>query len=190
MPNVGEIKSARELGKTDTYKYIWAACLNCGKERWVLLRKGKPQSIRCRSCKDPSKISRGDNHHSWKGGRTQENGYICIKLQPNDFYYPMTNQHGYVFEHRLVIAKKLGRYLLPYPIEIVHHKDGIKDHNYNDNLVLSSIRGHPLETKNSIKMAYNQGFQDGLKIRTDELHKEIRLLRWELKQVIKEHTLL
>ena len=39
MAELGEIKSARELGRSSTYrntnKYIWHACVNCGKESWA-----------------------------------------------------------------------------------------------------------------------------------------------------------
>ena len=47
-------------------------------------------------------------------------GYIIIKLHPDDFFYPMTNSVGLVREHRLIMAQFLRRCLLPW--EIVHHK--------------------------------------------------------------------
>ena len=33
MPQIGEIINVKELGKKGAYKYIWAACEGCGKER-------------------------------------------------------------------------------------------------------------------------------------------------------------
>lgn len=62
----------------------------------------------------------GEKHPSWKGGRYEHgNGYICI-LHPN---HPFATKGGYVFEHRLIMEKYLGRYLTSE--EIVHHR-GIK----------------------------------------------------------------
>lgn len=67
----------------------------------------------------------------WKGGRTKHKGYIYI-LQPN---HPFCAKSGYVSEHRLVIEKQIGRYLTKN--EIVHHKNGIKDDNRIENLMLT-----------------------------------------------------
>ena len=35
MTERGELRKAREIGKIGTNKYIWQACADCGKERWV-----------------------------------------------------------------------------------------------------------------------------------------------------------
>ena len=41
---------------------------------------------------------------------------------------------GYVLEHRLVVEKRLGRYLKP--IEVIHHIDEDKTNNTVENLML------------------------------------------------------
>ena len=114
-------------------------------------------------------------------------GYIQIKLQPEDFFFPMADRQNYVLEHRLVVAKSLGRNLHPW--EIVHHKgirySGIenKSDNLEDNLELSNNQGeHILNHSKGYKDGYQKGLADGRTKQIDELRQEIRLLRWEIKE--------
>jgi hypothetical protein len=73
---------------------------------------------------------RGERHPLWKGGkRIGPKGYIY--LLAND--HPFANK-GYVFEHRLVMEKHLGRYLQPE--EVVHHIDEDITNNTLNNLQL------------------------------------------------------
>lgn len=65
-------------------------------------------------------------------GRIKRNGYWAIYLPK----HPYSNKQGYVFEHRLVVEKDIGRYLLP--TEVVHHIDYSKTNNKVDNLQLLS----------------------------------------------------
>jgi len=69
--------------------------------------------------------------NKWKNGKFKTySGYIIIHY-PN---HPFCNVQGYVFEHRLIMEKKLGRYLKSK--EIVHHINGIKEDNRIENLML------------------------------------------------------
>ena len=65
---------------------------------------------------------------AFKGGRIKRNGYIFI-LSPD---HPHAGHSGYVREHRLVVEKQIGRYLLPK--EQVHHLDET-DNNLPDKLM-------------------------------------------------------
>lgn len=80
-------------------------------------------------------MPRGENHASWKGGRrVNDGGYIEVKIPDDDPMTSMRNSTGYVPEHRLVMARKLGRPLLPG--ERPHHKNTIRTDNSPPNLEL------------------------------------------------------
>src|SRR3990167_1213822 len=65
-----------------------------------------------------------EQHPNWNGGRTINcAGYIQIYL-PIHLY---CSGKGYVFEHRLVMEKKLGHYLTRS--EIIHHINGNRQDN-------------------------------------------------------------
>lgn len=118
MPEIGEIQIGSKFRSyKDGSKYIWHACVDCGKERWVRLKGGR---TRCNSCAAKKRDFKGDKHPGWKGGRITHRGYVFIKLTPDDFFFPMAPKIRYVPEHRLVMAKSLNRCLLPW--EVVHHK--------------------------------------------------------------------
>lgn len=122
MPQIGEIRKGHELGYKTNGCYVWHSCTNCGKERWVSWIKRKPVHTICRQCTIKAQLV--ENSPSWKGGRIKgSKGYILILLHRDDFFYPMAEADGYVYEHRLIMARTLGRCLQPW--ELVHHK-GIK----------------------------------------------------------------
>jgi len=66
--------------------------------------------------------------------------------------------------------------------EIVHHKDGVKDHNTDKNLEMTTNGSHTIEHNKGYRDGYRQGYMDGQSTQVQELKQEIRLLRWELKQ--------
>ena len=161
MPELGELKRGIEIGhKGDSgHFYMWTACEGCGKERWVITSRRVPRSRICQHC---AVSVRGEINPNWHGGRsTDKDKYILVKLQPDDFFYPMAITSGYVREHRLVMAKHLNRCLLPW--EVVHHKNGVTTDNRLENLeLLSTNRRHntqmnkyilKLEKENSILKA-------------------------------------
>lgn len=83
----------------------------------------------------------GDRSHFWKSGRFKHpNGYILVRLTPDHPFYGMADSHHLVPEHRLLVAKHIGRPL--QEAEIVHHKNGIKDDNRIENLELLARRLH------------------------------------------------
>ena len=160
MPKPGEIRKGKEVKKT-TSPYIWHACADCGKERWVPLRRGLPKANRCHSCANKLHTPPvGAKSHAWSGGRViDREGYVHIKLTLDDFFFPMADVKRYVREHRLVVAKTLGRCLLSW--EIVHHKGAkyplgsIKnkqDNRYPENLELIKGSGrHNSQTERQLK---------------------------------------
>lgn len=82
---------------------------------------------------------RGPTHGSWKGGRVVlGSGYIGVMLDSTDPMASMRHRMGYVLEHRLVMARKLGRPLTSK--ETVHHINGDRSDNRLRNLQLRNGR--------------------------------------------------
>ena len=63
------------------------------------------------------------------------NGYMKIYIP----LHPKADKDGYVYQHRIIIELKLGRYLTKE--EIVHHKNGKRSDNSPSNLVYVKSRG-------------------------------------------------
>ena len=165
MSQEGDTRRHQKYKKNGTksggYFDIWHSCINCGKGRWVRIEKrGSPRSIRCLSCALKERNRKGSESPKWKGGRIRSNGYILIWLQSDDFFYPMIKGKGYILEHRLTMAKHLGRNLQSW--EIVHHKNHIRDDNRIENLQLV----------------------------TDDRHKQITILETRIKHLERRVTLL
>lgn len=110
-------------------------CLDCGKT--LSSRSAK----RCHDCFHNSR--KGENHPmfgvkrfgekagNWKGGKAgHQRGYVRVH-SPN---HPSADNQGYVFEHRLVIEKHIGRFLKK--TEVVHHVNKIHSDNRLENLML------------------------------------------------------
>jgi len=155
-PAIGEIKQGGEIGKNGEKRpYVWAACTDCDKGRWVTwvdIRKcgGKPISAKCQVCanrlnlKKAHKVLRatkGILSRQWKGGRwISPLGYTLVYVNEDSPYFPMVTHRRHVLEHRLVMAEHLGRCLKSE--EVIHHKNGIKDDNRLENLQLVTSGTH------------------------------------------------
>lgn len=183
---VGETKKAHEIWPERHYSsrgarftsYIWLSCPECGHLRWIQ-NTTKAPNTRCRSCAARLCLKRREQSPHWKGGRTKTRGYVLVKVAPGDFFYPMANNHGYVREHRLVMARSLGRCLQVW--EIVHHRNGQTDDNRLENLQLISEVGNR-------EVAYFEKKLNKLLEQNRELKQELRLLRLELKRYAEVHS--
>lgn len=79
------------------------------------------------------------NRHRPKGGRiTTPDGYVKVLLEKGDPLNGHAMSGGYILEHRLVMARHLGRPLRSD--ETVHHVNGIKSDNRLENLQLRTGR--------------------------------------------------
>ena len=171
MPEIGEIRKGRDAGwPNQTGLFIWHACKDCGAERWVAYAKKneQPRRMRCHSCASKrhiitkeirakmSKSHQGNKTRAWKGGHhIKGDGYFETLIPRDDFFYPMADTRGYIYDHRLVVAKALGRCLHSW--EIVHHK-GVK---------------YP---KGSIENKQDNRYPENLQLVTDDKHKQISIL--------------
>jgi len=191
MPELGEIKRGREIGYKNGWKYSWSACIDCGKERWVALqRKYKGEatlngliSLRCKACgaKQGGLKMVGSKSSKWHGGKgfLKSKGYIDIWLDKSDFFYPMSND-GRVLEHRLAMARHLDRLLSKD--EFVHHKNGVRSDNRLENLELTTRGEHIKDHSRGYADGYIRGLKDGANTQIRELQRELRLLRWQIRE--------
>ena len=84
----------------------------------------------------------GPEASRWGGGVTNNSGYRLVHVPLDSPFASMRmGGTGYVLEHRLVMAKKLGRPLLKG--ETVHHIDGDRSNNDEANLQLRRGRHGP-----------------------------------------------
>ena len=132
--NIEARKSGHITGK---FKHSQEALLKISKAH-----KGKKYNSETKEKMSKAKkefYKMGNHPPGWNGGRREgrTDGYIQVYLPS----HPLSTKEGYVFEHRLVMEKILGRFLSRS--EIVHHIDGNrKNNNPNNLMVFSSASDH------------------------------------------------
>jgi len=105
----------------------------------------KKRDSRLRFHEENPNFMKKENAPCWKGGRTNKDGYILIKV----YDHPNANNKGYVREGRLVMEKKLGRYLTKK--EVVLHLDKNGSNNEPENLKLFKNQSELMKHMNGRK---------------------------------------
>lgn len=131
--DMGDVRRMTEEGHRLS---VIAAKYGCSKQ--TVLNRMKEAGIPAH----PKHSNPGHLNPSWKGGRYyDDDGYVLVHAPE----HPHATKQGRVREHRLVMERVLGRYLLP--TEVVDHIDGQKDNNDPSNLRVFARNGdHLAET--------------------------------------------
>ena len=115
-----------------------------GEKGWF--KKGHPKPKNAHVWGDKEK------NPNWRGGRLlNHNGYVLVQHKD----HPFKDSRGYVFEHRLVMEKKLGRFLEAK--EVVHHKNHDIQDNRIENLQLFKNHSEHLKHENQWRKRNDNG---------------------------------
>lgn len=109
-------------------------CPRCGNSFETIDRRQRFCSLECAAVGKRRRT--GPLAYNWKGGRTISDGYVLVRAPDHP---RASKSKPYVLEHIVVMEAILGRHLLPH--EHVHHKNGRRDDNRQENLELWRTKG-------------------------------------------------
>jgi len=154
------------------YGSIITKCFNeCGnevKESPSRIRAGRGRFCSRKCFNEYRKKSlQAEKNPCWRGGRHLKVGYWFVYMPG----HPKANNNRYVAEHRLIMEKSLGRYLLPN--EIVHHINHIKTDNRIENLtILTKSEHHKHHSRKENNAMFGKIRDGGLNRLREEIMKE------------------
>lgn len=163
-------------------------CPECGDELW---RLRDYVGHLCKKCSDKhAGLKRsGSKNYNWNGGRAVNRyGYVEVVIRKDSPYFSMARKHkNTVLEHRLVVAKTLGRCLLEW--EVVHHKGVHYPENSPENKQDNSPENLELviQAKNAAYARMTAAVSK-LESRIEDLEKQNRLLKWQISNLLHGNT--
>lgn len=150
MMTVPPSRAERRRHCSRTCYAAWMAANMTGEKA---LRFGKGHTIESRQKMADSQRANGRTgvkSATWKGGRYLSRGYVMVKLSAltadeQEMFASMAtrNQGEYIPEHRLVVARQVGRPLTAK--DHVHHVNGMKSDNRSANLELHTNMSHRMK---------------------------------------------
>jgi hypothetical protein len=140
--NIYKIPYKRKNGLPANRYYIKIPCSYCGKISYqVKSNAGKGYSHAC------SKVCHYENkQRKQKINKPRGCGQYHIQVLAED--HPNKDRHGRVYEHRLVVEEKIGRFL--HKDERVHHINMVKHDNKPENLFLCKNNSNHSKTHGSM----------------------------------------
>lgn len=89
-------------------------------------------------------LQKGKNHWNWKNGIRYSLGYVYILIPT----HPFATKKGYVYEHRIVVEKAIGKYLDPK--NEVHHLGERNDNRSKMLMAFTNKSAHQRFEKNKL----------------------------------------
>lgn len=146
-------------------------CEKCGKQitknaKWC--NKCAPRKLTKKGRENLRKSKLGRNNPQYGKIRNRKivrQGYIYL-YKPE---HPNCSKQGYIAEHRIVVEKILGRYLIK--TEVVHHINGNKQDNCIENLIIFPLtREHSKLTAKQLSRYKNGRFKKNGKRNTKPIY--------------------